>query len=555
MVYALRDLGAREHSPAIAELLKSKYAGQRAAAAQALGQLRAKEFATDIADLLKDDLGTVMARAATTLAQFGAKEYAKDIARLLQHTEAVDQHREKAKLGAGEGRGDGYTGKSSVMARTHAAAAVLELGAKEYWKDVTELLKDPDPEVRGDVVSLLGKHGVKESAQEIASLVNDSGRCHDGQWTTVGALARRVLKHWGIDPKKAPLKIEKIYFMIHPCCWTPYGPKAPAGADQKNWTACFNREVEVNRLQKEFISRMNSNEVLVVLPMGSAELEQHAARALGRRCIVLRRSATASPEAWRKLPNWTDRFLNDPKLAGKAEFLKDVPAGIQGELEAEIRKAWEPRRPSWNTAVLKVIYYSRLLALDLENEFKRRKLFYDKATVRSEAFGEGFEQCAMTWKTMLVPYLGLAHPAENIWDLSVSGGPFSVNAKFRERIDLDHQIRLYLLEGENGRKLAVYTRAWCRLKDPQFYAHVPFVGMNFEVRQVGNKQFWPKPDAPVFQLKEEAGCLKLPVYNGIRRDFNFRAPGVADEDAAWVIAEGISWQAFRERMVKVKISE
>ena len=160
----------------------------------------------------------------------------------------------------------------------------------------------------------------------------------------------------------------------------------------------------------------------------------------------------------------------------------------------------------------------------------------------------------MTWKQMLVPYLGLAHPAENRFDLSVSGAPFLVNATLLERIDLPDQVRLFLWRSEDGRLVAMYARAWCRMRDPAIFTQIPVDGMQLEVRETHNRQLWPSPDAPVLALTRNGGHLAVPVFNGIRRDHHWLAAvGTADEPC-YLIAAGISLEDLRERLVNAVIS-
>ena len=210
------------------------------------------------------------------------------------------------------------------------------------------------------------------------------------------------------------------------------------------------------------MNRMQPDEVLVLFPIGGGpamrDLEQHATAALGRRCIIVRRGSRDPPAAWAALPSPIKHFLDDSDLEGKAEFLQDVPPGVREALESEIRQAVRAGGADWNIAVLEVIYHSRLCAMDIQEELQRRNLNWNAQTVRSEAFGEGFEQCAMTWKQMLVPYLGLARPAENVFKLSVSGAPFLADAKLQERVALSEDIRLYLWVGNTGQKIGMYAR-------------------------------------------------------------------------------------------------
>ena len=372
----------------------------------------------------------------------------------------------------------------------------------------------------------------------------------------------------GADAGSGPLDVRKIYFMFHPVCWQTAGLDPPPGNWDEHspysrpvWDATYRKELEVNRLQKELMSKMEPDEVLLLFPIGDKapmlELQEYARRTLGRRAILVDRKLKQPPVEWRKLDHPLERFLGDPDLPGRAAFLEGVPPPIQKELEAEIREAIDEAgavAATWNPAVLEVLYFSRLAASDIRSEFRERNLRYDPATTRGVAFGEGFEQCAMTYKQMLVPYLGLQTPVENRYDLSVSGASFLMGSRFRERVDLDSNLRLYLWEGTGNRLVGLYTRAWCRLKDPLLYARIPVQDLELQVREVHGKLCWPEPAAPELALESEGGELKLPVYTGIRRDFDWHDVVNTAEDACYVIARNLTYGDFRRLLVNARIS-
>jgi hypothetical protein len=349
-------------------------------------------------------------------------------------------------------------------------------------------------------------------------------------------------------PARQPLEIKKLYFLFHPVCWALglRGGQPPPSADATTYLACYEREKAVVGRQKEFFTRMRPDEALVLFPIGTEEpmkdLEAAAVAALGRRCIVVRRDPAPLPPAWAGVPNFFERFVSDQPLEGKEAFLRDVPPAVRAELEGEIRAARRGGDVGWDVRVLKVLYFSRLCALDLQQAFRERRLRIDPAAVESEAFGEGFEQCAMTWKAMLIPYLGFAKPAVNNFDLSVSGAPYLINARFQERVDLGNHLCLYLWEGTGGRCIGLYARSWCRLKDPPLYARVPVRGLPLEVWEMDKKR-WPADGSPL-QVKD--GQLHVPVYNAIRRDH---------QDGSYVIAEKAPFAEFRRRLVRAAIDK
>ena len=49
----------------------------------------------------------------------------------------------------------------------------------------------------------------------------------------------------------------------------------------------------------------------------------------------------------------------------------------------------------------------------------------------------------------------------------------------------------------------------------------------------------------MLRIDVEDGHLKVPVFNGIRRDFNWREAVKTDEEACSLIADSVSLAAFR----------
>ena len=148
----------------------------------------------------------------------------------------------------------------------------------------------------------------------------------------------------------------------------------------------------------------------------------------------------------------------------------------------------------------------------------------------------------MTWKAMVVPYLGLHSPAANNWDLSVGGAIFL--KRLRERIDLPNQITLFIWEGEDNSHYALFARAWCRLKDPQYHVSVPAEGLDLELWtqiRYGTK-IWPAEGS---RFKIEDGKLEAPVFNSIRRD--------SEDQAVYIKVKGVRFETFRKRLLEALI--
>jgi len=332
----------------------------------------------------------------------------------------------------------------------------------------------------------------------------------------------------------------------------------PNGRDPKLWNAILAWELRVHELHINFVSNMKPDEALIIYPIGDSEpmrkLIEHAQNTLGRRCVLVSWQC-ASVEFLANVSNPIRQFLDDKELPGKQEFIHDMltdfgrhkmPEGLAEELEAEIRDACEIIGYDWSHQALKVIYYSRVLALEIEEQFRERGLVYNIQTARCTAFGEGFEQCAMTWKAMLSHYMGLAKPIENDFELSVSGAPFLVTAKLRERISLSGDVRLFLWEGEDGRSIALFCRTKARLKDPQLFLHMPLKGLDLQVRGVApDAKYWPAKSSSQSAVRIYNGHLAVPVMAALRRN-------EADEPH-YLLASNISFEDFRSRVINSEI--
>ena len=152
-------------------------------------------------------------------------------------------------------------------------------------------------------------------------------------------------------------------------------PPLPAGVSKKDYLACYEWELLVNQRQKEFISRMEPNEALIMFPISRSkpmlDLEQHAEKTLGRRCIFVREVHDDPPLAWRELSDPIKRFVEGGKLKGKDDYLKAIPQSIREELQAEIRQACQTLGYDWGVGGLEVLYTSRMFAEDIQNQLQK----------------------------------------------------------------------------------------------------------------------------------------------------------------------------------------
>ena len=346
-------------------------------------------------------------------------------------------------------------------------------------------------------------------------------------------------------------RIDKIYFLIHPCCWSTADKPdlnylKTYGVRTSEWYAARNLERETNRKQKELIHAMGPNEALIIYPIGQSEpmldLIATGERELGPRCIVQKSPCCEAPAQLKDMSEPIRHFLDDEEMEGRQKFWDVVPEALRSEIEQEIRDTCEVIGYDWGPGALKVIQGNRAYAAEFAAAFKERGLLVDPETVTAEAFGEGFEQCAMTWKSMVAGYLGWRNPIENNYELSVSGFTHLFDAQLRERIHLDNDIRVFLWQKWHGLPMALVVRAQGRLVDPRYYIDLP-VGDNFIEVYSGRDMIWPADDSP---LSIKDGLMRVPVMTGQRQ--------YASLDCCYLLGASYSYDEFRDMLVNATIT-
>lgn len=181
---ALGKLGAKEHVKEIASLLSGKDYMMKGPAAEALGLIGAKDYTKQIAALLKDSYYENRRHAVVALGRLDAKDYAKDIANFLNLKDP------------------------DFWVRRDAMEALAKFGAKEHAKKIASMLSDRISWVRGTAIYALGKLDAKDYAKNIAKFIDDKSHCEipgengeKRQSITLGELADKVIRNWGLDPK------------------------------------------------------------------------------------------------------------------------------------------------------------------------------------------------------------------------------------------------------------------------------------------------------------------------------------------------------------------
>ena len=195
-------------------------------------------------------------------------------------------------------------------------------------------------------------------------------------------------------------------------------------------------------------------------------LENEGRKRLGRRCLIIRSES--------------------PSANQKVDYRQLLPDAVKIELLDELLEAVRHNSDTWNAQALEVIFYNRMIALEIEREFRKRRLQVDPQRVAALAFGEGFEQCATTWKAMVGTYLGWSRPIEIDYNLSVSGMPLLRGAPWGkrcflweagsapERVAVGEEVRLFLWELKDGRPMAWFVRTRGSLAQAQLFVSLPF---------------------------------------------------------------------------------
>jgi len=351
--------------------------------------------------------------------------------------------------------------------------------------------------------------------------------------------------------------ITKVSFLIHPVCWDlalgedgkikpsyryqVFTYRGGAWYDEKEFYEILDWERRVNRKQVEYIQQMGTTEALVIYPIGDRpamrRLQEAGQQTLGRRCIIIDSESPSGNEA--------------------VDYRKLLPDAVKIELLDELLEAVRWNSDTWNAQALEVIFHNRLIALNLEREFPKRNLHYDPQTVEAVAFGEGFEQCATTWKAMVGGYLGWAKPIENSFELSVSGMPLLRSAILKERVALAHDVRLFIWELKDGRLMAWFTRARGKLSEAQLFVSVPFDLTTIWLFEDTGKQIWPDPvretekisgvhwwwmgtanDSPLRVAAKPP--MRIPISVGLRQ--------LPTDRNIFLVTDGISFKEFRHAL-------
>ena len=358
----------------------------------------------------------------------------------------------------------------------------------------------------------------------------------------------------------AQTQINRIEWCIHAYCWSLFGPEPPKDSDAELWRVQFSRELRLHEQRMARISEMKSDEALVIYPIGNPALQQelveHAKKELGPRAVVITRQ-TSGEAIFAGVDDAVRRFIEDPDWPERDQWIHNMltdfgkrpePPGIADQMLAEVQETCDAIGYDWSPSAIEIAYYQRMIAYDIQQALDEAGLSYDPASVEAVAYGEGFEECAMSWKSMVGNYMGLKKPIENDYERSVSGSLHLAHATFKERIALSHHVRVFLWELDDGRNMALFARAGSRLKDPYYEARFSTTtqvgGRTFslEVWSSFKNLFWESKSHTVVP----ATTVTVTAFTAIRRG--------GGDGFFYLVASGEPYEDFRERMSAAVIS-
>lgn len=224
-----------------------------------------------------------------------------------------------------------------------------------------------------------------------------------------------------------PIKLNKIYFLIHPLTYVPECEHSYS--DKERYKAYRECENPVRRRYHEAIDNMGQDEALVIYvtlyptkddphPQELVDIEVMARRKLGRRLVLC------------------------TYPTGIAEFVK--------------------------------------LA-------KEQGLVYDLETVVTESWGESFDGCVAKYCSIFTTDLGLGKPMEQNFSMCVPDAAWALKVKFIEKVTLPSKIRFYVFQTEDGRPMAIFFEPYRRQGEPARFVDIALEPTKFETwRYVGS---------------------------------------------------------------------
>ena len=370
-----------------------------------------------------------------------------------------------------------------------------------------------------------------------------------------GAIGLISVQSASAEEPAEPVAIYRIAFLIHPFC---YRVPRPEGYDSSpetrlRWDQYVSYENRIAERWLEGIADLGPHEVLVICAgrLGCPpDLRAYAQKHLGHRAVVI------------------EEYLDQ-----RWDFSIDLSAQTKISIADELVAMYQRYGHDWSAQSLALPIATRGWVEHLHQEFKQRGLTFDPATVRVDAWGESFEGCVASYARYLGPYLGLARPIENDFQMTVPDAPFLLSAKFIDKIPLKRDVRLYFWELADGRLVAIFQKASATVSEPALFAQFPLDGLQVEIRDKSGLQIWPdKHPHPQGSVEEqiaqynEGRSRKLADWEKKRRETDstsvlvgneLRVPlaGWPDAASSYIFVRGSTPAVLRAILANAKLVE
>lgn len=334
-------------------------------------------------------------------------------------------------------------------------------------------------------------------------------------------------------------ELNMLYFLIHGLCYGEMS-RARSESEDSRFGEYLAHEKRCSEKWRQAVLDMSEDCALVILPWPhdpggpAAEFEDFATSHLGDRCFIPDTTRIHEPAFWE----------------GRSQkFLTDVLS--------DIRSAFLGQGYDWNKEELDTALHSRAAAEQLTKMMDNRGFSIKPKELQAEAWGASFEGCVTKYSGNLQRLLGLLHPIEIRFDMSVPDTYFLLSVKRWERIPLAGDLRLFLFELMD-QPAALFVVTSQSLADPPTYVELTMDPDAVTVVTKENRRIWPEPVdkrilkmgigfyEPIQELVKVAdGRLRVPVSGGMVYRLA-KAP-------AYVLAEkGTPFKEFRELMVSSK---
>lgn len=336
-------------------------------------------------------------------------------------------------------------------------------------------------------------------------------------------------------------ELNTLYFLIHGFC---YGEMARGRSESEDsrFGEYLAAEKRCSEKWRQAVLDMSEDYALVILPWShdsggpAGEFEDFATRHLGDRCFILDKTRIHEPAFWE---------------GRSREFLTDVLS--------DIRSAFLGQGYDWNKEELDTALHSRSAAEQLTKMMDNRGFSIKPKELQAEARGASFEGCVIKYSCNLRRLLGLSNVIEIEFDKSVPDTHFLLRVGRWERIPLGDDLRLFLFDVD-GRPVGIFVETKQSPSDPPSYVEIGMEPDGVTVMTKWEGEIWPGPveektpgrgigfyEPPQDLVGVVDGSLRVPVCAGM-------AYRLAKAPAFIFGPAGMSWQEFRDLMVKAKLN-